>query len=324
MKIIQFIFIVCLHFIYTNVNAQYKTITVAKDQQADFTSIQEAINSLRDLGPDQALILVKNGVYHEKIRIPSWKHKIKIKGEDSEKTIITNNDFSGKIDGLTNQKMTTYTSYTFLVEADDIQLENLTIQNESCNQGQAVALHVEGDKFVAKNIRLLGCQDTLYTATNRSRQYYQNCYIEGTTVFIFGEAIAVFEHCTIKSLANSYITAAATHQEQEFGYVFFNCSLIAENNLTKVYLGRPWRPFAKTVFIHTEMGKHILPIGWNEWKGDAMFPDKEKKAYYAEYKNKGLGNNPQKRAIWSHQLTEKEIQKYTIENIFNGWNPKQN
>ena len=113
MKIIQFIFIVCLHFIYTNVNAQYKTITVAKDQQADFTSIQEAINSLRDLGPDQALILVKNGVYHEKIRIPSWKHKITIKGEDSEKTIITNHDYSGKIDGLINQKMTTYTSYTF-------------------------------------------------------------------------------------------------------------------------------------------------------------------------------------------------------------------
>lgn len=268
MKITQFIFIICLHFIFINVNAQYKTITVAKDQQADFTSIQEAINSLRDLGPDQTLILVKNGVYHEKIRIPSWKHKITIKGEDSEKTIITNNDFSGKIDGLTNQKMTTYTSYTFLVEADDIQLENLTIQNESCNQGQAVALHVEGDKFVAKNIRLLGCQDTLYTAKNRSRQYYQNCYIEGTTDFIFGEAIAVFENCIIKSLANSYITAAATHQEREFGYVFFNCSLIAEDNLTKVYLGRPWRPFAKTVFIHTEMGKHILPIGWNEWKGD--------------------------------------------------------
>lgn len=303
-------------------NAQYKTITVSKDSQADFATIQEAINSLRDLGPDEALIFVKNGVYNEKVRIPSWKHKITIKGEDSAKTIVTNNDYSGKIDLVTNQKMTTYNSYTFLVEADNIKLENLTIQNESCNQGQAVALHVEGDKFIAKNIRLLGCQDTLYTASNRSRQYYQNCYIEGTTDFIFGEAIAVFDHCTIKSLANSFITAAATHQEREFGYVFFNCHLIAEENITKVYLGRPWRPFAKTVFINTTMDQHILPIGWNEWKGDTMFPDKEKTVYYAEYKSKGLGNNPQKRANWSHQLTEKEIKKYTIENIFDGWNPK--
>lgn len=307
------------HFLFGS--EPYKTITVSKDGNGDFAKIQEAINSVRDLGPGEVLILIKNGIYNEKINIPSWKTQLKLKGENKEKTIITNDDYAGKIDALTHQKILTYTSYTLLIAADDIMLENLTIQNTSCNQGQAVALHVEGDRFIAKNTNIRGCQDTLYTATNNSRQYYENCLIEGTTDFIFGEATAVFKDCIINSLANSFITASASAKEKQFGYVFFDCTLTASNHLNKVYLGRPWRPYAKTVFINTTMSNHILDEGWNAWTGDKMFPDKEKTTFYAEYNTKGV--DTKKRVNWSHQLTKNQLKKYTIQNIFNGWIPNK-
>ena len=299
----------------------YITITVSQDGKNDFTTIQEAINSTRDLGPSEALIIIKNGVYNEKVVIPTNKHHLTLVGENKEKTIIVNDDYSSKIDPITNKKLTTFTSHTFLVAGDKIKIENLTIQNTSVDLGQAVALHVEGDKFIARNLRILGFTDTLYTATNHSRQYYDNCYIEGTTDFIFGQATVVFNKCTIKSLKNSYITAAATDQDNPFGYVFLDCNLIAADNIDKVYLGRPWRPYAKTVFINTKMGKHILPEGWHPWPGDKMFPDKEKTAYYAEYNSLGEGADSKKRINWSHQLTKNDIKKYTLENIFRGWIP---
>ncbi|WP_439479626.1 pectinesterase family protein [Chryseobacterium aquaticum] len=319
-KLFLILLISVTNFIWAQI--PYITITVAQDGSGDFTSIQKAINSIRDFGPAEALVKIKAGIYHEKIVIPSSKHKITFQGGNKENTIITNDDYSGKTDAL-GEKMTTFNSYTFLVMSDDIKISDITIQNRSCNQGQAVALHVEGDRFMMKNSNILGCQDTVYTGGNHSRQYYENCFIEGTTDFIFGSATVVFRNCIIKSLANSYITAASTDQSKSFGYVFFDCKLIAKEGITKVFLGRPWRPYAKTVFINTEMGSHIVPEGWNPWKGDKMFPDKEKTAYYAEYESKGEGGNISKRVSWSHQLTKKELKNYTLEKIFNGWNPNK-
>ncbi|ANF49938.1 pectin esterase [Chryseobacterium glaciei] len=321
-KIFLIFFISITQFLFAE-NESYIKITVAKDGSGDFTSIQKAINSIRDLGPAEALIFIKSGTYNEKIVIPSSKHKITLEGENKDNTIITNNDFSGKLDSF-NEKMTTFNSYTLLVMGDDIKISNLTIQNSSCNEGQAVSLHVEGDRFIIKNSKILGCQDTIYSATNHSRQYFENCYIEGTTDFIFGQATVVFKNCTIKSLADSYITAAATESDRQYGFVFFNCQLTAKEGITKVYLGRPWRPYAKTVFINTEMGKHILPEGWNPWKGDKMFPDKEKTAYYAEFGSKSDGGNTTNRVNWSHQLTKKDLKNYTLEKIFNDWKPEHN
>jgi pectinesterase len=319
-KLFLILLISVTNFIWAQI--PYITITVAQDGSGDFTSIQKAINSIRDFGPAEALVKIKAGIYHEKIVIPSSKHKITFQGANKENTIITNDDYSGKTDAL-GEKMTTFNSYTFLVMSDDIKISDITIQNSSCNQGQAVALHVEGDSFMMKNSNILGCQDTVHTGGNHSRQYYENCFIEGTTDFIFGSATVVFRNCIIKSLANSYITAASTDQSKSFGYVFFDCKLIAKEGITKVFLGRPWRPYAKTVFINTEMGSHIVPEGWNPWKGDKMFPDKEKTAYYAEYESKGEGGNISKRVSWSHQLTKKELKNYTLEKIFNGWNPNK-
>ncbi|MEJ6980026.1 pectinesterase family protein [Pedobacter sp. P351] len=297
------------------------SITVALDGSGNYKSIQEAVNSVRDLGQQRVKIFIKKGIYKEKLFIPSWKTNISLIGESSESTIITGNDYSGKPvpngkDILALEKYSTYTSYTVLVQANDVVLENLTIENTAGRVGQAVALHVEGDRIVVKNCRILGNQDTLYTATEDSRQYYQNCEIAGTTDFIFGEATCVFQSCTIRSLTNSFITASAQRQSQTFGYVFFDCKLIAEPEAKKVYLGRPWRSYAKTVFIKTDMGSHITPEGWHPWPGDKMFPNKEKTAFYAEYQSRGEGAAPDKRVKWSKQLSSRDAKKYTLRNIF--------
>jgi pectinesterase len=300
-------------------------LIVSQDGSGNYKTIQEAVNSVRDLGQQRVRIYIRKGIYHEKLIVPSWKTAISLIGDSTGTTTITNADYSGKpIPGGTDMfglaKFSTYTSYTVLVLGNDFIAENLVIENTSGRVGQAVALHVEGDRCIFKNCRILGNQDTLYVTTETSRQYYVDCYIEGTTDFIFGEATCVFQSCTIKALSDSYITAAANRPGHEFGFVFFDCKLVADTNVHKEFLGRPWRPYAKTVFIRTEMGAHILPEGWNPWKGDLMFPDKEKTTYYAEYGSTGVGANPAKRASWSHQLTTKELKKYTLKNIFGGTN----
>ncbi|MFD1256188.1 pectinesterase family protein [Mucilaginibacter terrae] len=304
-------------------------LIVAQDGSGNYKTIQEAVNSVRDLSQKQVTIHIKKGIYREKLVIPTWKTHISLIGESTDNTIISNNDYSGKPvpggrDAFGKDKMTTYTSYTVLVQGNDFRAENLTIENTAGRVGQAVALHVEADRCIFVNCRLLGNQDTLYVATGTSRQLYMDCYIEGTTDFIFGEATVVFQRCTIKSLVNSYITAAATTPLQAYGFVLMYCKLIADSAAKKVFLGRPWRPYAKTVFMNTEMGSHIIPAGWNEWKGDAMFPDKERTAYYAEYKNTGSGAAIAERVAWSKQLTASKAKLYTINNILGGkdnWQP---
>jgi pectinesterase len=301
-------------------------LTVAQDGSGDHKTIQEAINSVRDLGQVRVTITIRNGVYPEKLVIPSEKSTITLIGENRDSTIITNDDFSGKAipQGLNiagKDKFSTFTSYTMLVQANDITLENLTIQNTAGRVGQAVALHLEGDRIKVMNCRIISNQDTLLVHRAGNRQYFLDCYIEGTTDFIFGEATALFVNCTIKSLVSSFITAASTRQGTPFGFVFLDCKLIADEAATKVYLGRPWRPYAKTVFINCELGSHIRAEGWDPWSGDKMFPDKDKTAFYAEYKNVGSGSDISKRVAWSKQLTKKEAKQYTMKNIFIDWNP---
>ncbi len=296
-------------------NAQTtKKITVAQDGSGDFKTVQVAIDAA-ETDNVAVLIYIKKGIYKEKLVIPSSKAGLRLVGEDKENTILTYDDYSGKPNPNSNRNIGTSDSYTLLVRADDVTLENITIANSWCAKGQAVSLHVKGTRFVIRNARILGCQDTLLTDGDGSYQYYENCYIEGTTDFIFGPATAVFKNCTIKSKKDSFITAASTPENQEFGYVFFNCNLIANANVSKVFLGRPWRPFAKTVFIACKMGSHIFPEGWNPWV-DERFADKTKTAFYAEYHNKGKGAKTNKRVFWSHQLSKEEAKRYTFQNIF--------
>ncbi|RZK34882.1 MAG: pectin esterase, partial [Hymenobacter sp.] len=129
--------------------------------------------------------------------------------------------------------------------------------------------------------------------------------------------------CLIRSKKNSFVTAASTPAGQAYGFVFLRCTLTADTTLAKkVYLGRPWRPNAKVVYLHCELGGHIVPAGWENWKN----PENEKTAYYAEYQSTGPGANPAGRVPWAHQLTAKEAKQYALPQIFSGkeaWLPKQ-
>jgi len=306
------------------VQAIEQRFVVAVDGSGDFSTIQDAVNAVRDHSQVPAVIIVKKGTYKEKLVIPSWKKHIRIVGEDRAGVVITHADYSGKerehADFTGNAEYSTYTSYTVLVQGDDCVLENLTIVNAAGPVGQAVALHVEADRCVFVNCSLLGHQDTLYLAKN-GRNYFENCHIEGTTDFIFGEATAVFESCIIKSLRNSYITAASTTEAQDYGFVFLRCKLVADEGVDKVFLGRPWRPFAKTVFIDAEMGAHIVPEGWNPWKGDEFFPEKERTVFYGEYGSCGPGGATEKRVGWAKQLKKNQAKKYSLPKIFGDWSP---
>lgn len=292
-----------------SVNAAAYDIVVAKDGSGNFTTVQEAILSVRDYTPVPKTIFIKNGTYNEKVVIPANKCDITLVGESTEGTVITWDDHANI------NKMGTFRTYTMKIEGNRIVLQNLTVENNAPQLGQAVALHVEGHKVVVKNCRLLGNQDTLFTGNDFSYQYYENCYIEGTTDFIFGPATCWFESCVVHSKRDSYVTAASTPAEKKYGYVFNKCKLTADNGVAKVYLGRPWRAYAATVFMNCELGGHILPEGWDNWRN----PDNEKTARYAEYKNSGAGADRSKRAAWSRELTKKEAKLYTKQLVFEGW-----
>lgn len=285
-------------------------MTVAHDGSGNYTSIQEAINATKAFPPERITIFIKNGIYKEKVRVYSWNTDLTIIGESTDSTIVTYDDYFDKINLGRNS---TFHTYTMKIEANNFIAENLTIENSAGPVGQAVALHIEADQCVFKNIKVLGNQDALYAAGINCRQYFKGCYIEGTTDFIFGAATVLFDNCTIHSKSNSYITAASTPEGIEFGYVFKNCKITADKGLNAVYLGRPWRKYAKTVFMNCELGSQIVPEGWATWSNSEDIHT----TYYAEYQNYGQGAKTGKRVEWSHQLTNKEAEKFTISNIFN-------
>lgn len=290
------------------------TLVVSRDGTGDFRTLQEAVESARAFMDYTVTIYVKNGVYKEKVIVPSWVENIDIIGEDRDKTIITYDDHANI------NKMGTFRTYTVKVEGSDITFRNLTIENNAAQLGQAVALHTEGDRLKFINCRILGNQDTIYTGAKFTRLYFKDCYIDGTTDFIFGPSTALFENCMIHSKRNSYVTAASTPKEAKYGYVFKHCKLTAEPGVDKVYLGRPWRPYAYTLFIECELGKHIVPAGWHNWGKQSN----EETARYMEYKNTGEGANVSERVAWSKQLTKKEAEAVTVDAIFgtqSNWNP---
>jgi pectinesterase len=282
---------------------------VAQDGTGDFSSIQEAVNASKSFPYKRKTILIKNGIYHEKVKIHEWNTNLSLIGESKENTIITYDDYFSKINLGINS---TFYTYTLLVEGDGFMAQNLTVKNASGEVGQAIALALNADNIIINNCAILGNQDTLYVTGKNNKQYLSNCYIEGTTDFIFGAATVLFENCTIRSLKNSFITAASSPEGVEYGLVFKKCKLTASANVDSVYLGRPWRIHAKTVFIACEMGKHIKPQGWDNWSK----PEAESNSYFAEFNCNGEGAKTDKRVSWSHQLKKVEAKKYNIETIF--------
>lgn len=294
-----------------------RDIYVNQDGSGDCKTIAEALELIRAYMDYTVTVHIANGVYNEKIVIPAWLHNVKFIGENMDSTIITYNHHAN-ID-----KMGTFRTYTVKVDACDATFENLTIENDAPQLGQAVALHTEGDRLIFRNCRFLGNQDTIFTAGNFSRVYFEDCYIEGTTDFIFGPATAYFKNCEIVGKANSYITAASTPKDVKYGYIFDGCKIKALDNVERLYLGRPWRPYAYTVFIDCELAPQIVAAGWDNWKD----PANETTARYGEYGSTGPGANPSARVSWAHQLTPQEVEECrNLNNVFSVgsvWNPKE-
>ena len=301
------------------------TLVVARDGTGEFRTVGEAIEVCRAFMDYHKVIYVKRGTYKEKLIIPQWIQHIEICGEDRDETVITYDDHANikslppapTQGGTEMRPMGTFRTYTLRIDANDITLKNITIENNSARLGQAVALHTVGDRLTFINCRFLGHQDTVYTGMANTRLQFTNCYIEGTTDFIFGPSTAWFEGCTIHCKANSYITAASTPRDVAYGYIFNNCTITCAANVEKVFLGRPWRDYGYTLFMNCELPAQIRPEGWHHWE-----QHREQTARYMEYNNHGPGAATASRAAWSHQLTKKEAQQITPSAVFkisNSW-----
>lgn len=305
-------------FIVQVAYAQQYNFVVAKDGSGDFETVQEAIDAVPDLRAKETVVFIKNGIYKEKLILPTTKTNVTFIGEDKNKTILTYDDYASKKNRF-GEEMGTSGSSSFFIYGEGFTAKNITFENSSGPVGQAVAARIDGDKVTFENCRFLGFQDTLYPHGENSRQYYKDCYIEGTTDFIFGWSTAVFQNCEIYSKkGGSYITAASTIENKPYGFVFIDCKLTGDAPENSVFLGRPWRPYAKTVFIDCFMGKHVKKEGWHNWNK----PDAEKTAFYAEYNSSGPGASAKQRVNWSHQLSKSGIDNYSLEKILDGWNPE--
>jgi pectinesterase len=290
---------------------------VAQDGSGDSKTIQYAVDHAPPTLPGQRLIIeIRPGIYRERLSVPKDRARVTFRGSDAKTTVIVYEMAAFTVAG-------TFHSATVNVQGDEFEAERITFQNtfkaDSRPGGQAVALHIYSDRAVFRECRFLGWQDTLYAAWGR--QYYKDCYIEGHVDFIFGNATAVFENCEIKSLGAGYIAAhSRTVADAPTGYVFLNCRLTGENTGKGVFLGRPWRPYSRVVYINCEMGDHIRPEGWDHWGSAAN----EKTAYFGEFGSSGPGGKMDGRVPWSHQLTPKEVEAYQPAEFLGGgdlWRP---
>ncbi len=262
--------------------------------------LQDAIDAAPGGNTKPCRILLKPGRYEGQVIVPTNKNNLELVGETAEKTIVTSalNQYAAFNPG--GQPL--FNSASFVVLANDFRAENITFENSFGDHGQALAMRVDGDRAVFKHCRLLGWQDTLLL--KRGRQYFANCYVEGRVDFIYGGATAIFDHCEIHSKNGGYVTAANTPQNQPFGFVFLDCKLTGDpqpwadsqgvramskaKSKPLAYLGRPWRPYASVMYLNCEMGGHIKPEGWDNWRS----PANEQTARFGEYHSTGPARSP--------------------------------
>jgi len=309
--------------------AKYDAV-VSADGSGTHTTVQEAVDASPDSSAKPFTILIKPGKYDGQIIVPKTKRNLRFVGEETENTILSFGLNVFETDSATDPR---FKGTGVIVLGDDFHSENITFQNSSGDHGQALALRVDGDRAVFRHCRMLGWQDTVMI--NNARQYFTNCYVEGRVDFIYGSAAAVFDHCEIHSKNGGHVTAANTPQDKPYGFVFMNCKLTGDPtpwpNPTNTVaakpakkpladLGRPWRPYASVTYLNCEIGDHIKPGGWDNWRN----PTNELTARFSEFNSTGPGANPEKRFKWSKQLTKEEAGKITVESVLGGsdaWKP---
>ncbi len=312
---------------------EVKTLTVAQDGSGDFETVQAAVDAVPADNASLVVIDIKPGTYKQRIMVPENKRLVTLHGVDSDpaKTVLTWDWNAKHVDS--GKEVGTRGSFSVQAGAPDFVAENVTFENTAGDTGQALALSAVNDRQVYRNCRLLGWQDTLYA--NGGRQYYDHCYIAGRVDFIFGNAVAVFDHCEIHSKNGGHVTAASTDQNVPWGYVFLDCVLTGDaipyvpivpttmpiKVTPKADLGRPWRPYASVTYVRCEMADHIKPEGWQNWNKTENY----KTARYAEYRCTGPGADRSKRVEWAKELSAEEGEKLTIDFVLGGtdhWDPK--
>lgn len=328
---------------------------VSIERAGAYRSISEALAAVDQLYPDAerpVMIHVDPGEYRERVEI--HRPHVTLVGETADSVRIVgglgakmpSSDGSG-VDGT----LGTFRTYTVLVDADDVRLENLTIVNDAGDGrevGQAIALYADGDRLVVDACCITGRQDTLFLgplpprevkpggfigpkqfAPRRvGRQYFRRCRIEGDVDFIFGGARAYFEGCEIRSLnrdmdVNGYVTAASTPEGEPYGFVFHGCSFTASQDVApdSVYLGRPWREWAQTVLIDCWLGQHIKREGWWDWNKPAA----HERARYAGAILHGPSGDTAGWVPWARELDAAAVVRYAREQVLagaDGWDPE--
>lgn len=296
---------------------------------AEYPTLQAAVDALPEAGGE---ILLAPGTYREKVNVVRANVRVRGTGRKPADVVIVWGDAHATVGG-------TIKSATLTASGDDFRADNLTIRNDFTwvsNEGsQAVALAVTGDRAVFNRVRLLGAQDTLYAGSRKcatepcpvSRQYFRDCYIEGHVDFIFGDANAFFDRCQIHALAHPEVMLTAhsrTAPEQDKAYVFDHCRITADAGAGTIYLGRPWRDYARVIFMNTRMDAAVHPEGWREWTPGTT--GRLKTAYYAEYRPRGKHASIAQREPLSHQLGKAEARRWQ-KDVFlaggDGWRPRR-
>ncbi len=312
-------------------------IRVSQSGSGGCRTVAEALTLAKAYRGTPVLISIGAGVYHEKLTVS--QDNLTLQGEGEVKIIWADGAKEILPDG---EKRGTFRTATVMVDANGFTARGLTIENAAgpgAEAGQALALYADGDRLFFDRCKLLGHQDTLFTAPLppseyepggfrgpkefaprvMGRHYYHKCLIQGEVDFIFGGAAAWFEDCDLISLEtgreiNGYVAAPSTPEGEKFGYVFRRCRFTGRCREKSVYLGRPWRDHAKAVLLACELGPHIRPEGWHDWgKASARGA-----SYFREYRSTGPGAQGE-RPDWTGQLSEEEAGAYTKEAVLGGW-----
>lgn len=293
---------------------QQSVVRVGRDGCTQYKSVQEAIDAVPLRNTKRVVIEIMPGVYEQPLYIPKTKNFITLRGFCPEKTILTWNNCATRITHPQDEKIIgtgTFGCGSVIVEGTDFIAQGVAFENSAPQgSGQAVAIRVSADKCAFYNCRFLGWQDTAYL--HSGKQYFRDCYIEGSVDFIFGDATALFEHCQIHCKANGWVTAQSRRSAKDStGYVFLRCCITGNGNKAYAYLGRPWQPFARVVFAYTWMDACIMPVGWHNWGS----PDKEKTACFCEFRCFGPGSDCSGRVKWGRQLNDGEIEQYVTQSF---------
>ncbi len=311
-------------------------LTVAKDGSGDYVSIQAAVTAAPAGRTAVFTIYIKDGIYSEKVIVPSNKPYLQFVGQSVANTILTWHDDNTTPNGQ-GGTLGTGGSGSIVVNATDFSALNMTFVNSYGDGSQAVAVSLYADRAAFKNCRFMGNQDTLLTYESGgavSRHYFRDCYIDGNVDFIFGNAIAIFDNCTIYAktrtvnAALSYITAANTPATQTYGYLFRQAKIPSNDGTTVYYLGRPWQNSTgfstaagtlannKVIFSRTKLGiNEIQPAGWAVWDAGTDVTKITNAEFRSTYFD-GHAVNTAQRVSWARQFAPADTVEYSPARMF--------